>query len=279
MLLIVRRLGGRIYHCLRRQYQWHLSGVRYAGIRGVPADFPFSVHRHRTPLLRDLPGLEMRLQYNKIANLELAVPRLSGIILRPGETLSFWRLVGSPSRRKGYKPGMVLRNGRIEPGTGGGLCQLTNLLYWLTLHTPLTVTERWRHSYDVFPDVERTVPFGSGATCAYPALDLQIRNDTADSYLLRLELDQTHLAGEWLATGAPPYRYEVYQAAHHFEHRPGVGYLRHNILRRRVFDAAGAQVGDELVAVNKALMMYRPFLPEKICEKVADPCASRSGRS
>ena len=46
--------------------------------------------------------------------------------------------------------------------TGGGLCQLSNLIYWMTLHTPLTITERYRHSYDVFPDSNRTQPFGSG---------------------------------------------------------------------------------------------------------------------
>ena len=61
--------------------------------------------------------------------------------------------------------GMILRNGRVASGVGGGLCQMTNLLYWMTLHTPLTVTERWRHGYDVFPDSNRTQPFGSGATC------------------------------------------------------------------------------------------------------------------
>ena len=37
----------------------------------------------------------------------------------------------------------------------------------MTLHTPLQVTERYRHSYDVFPDADRKLPFGSGATCAY----------------------------------------------------------------------------------------------------------------
>ncbi|NLW08297.1 MAG: hypothetical protein GX036_00385 [Firmicutes bacterium] len=32
---------------------------------------------------------------------------------------------------------MVLDHGQIKPGIGGGSCQLTNLIYWLTLHTPL----------------------------------------------------------------------------------------------------------------------------------------------
>ena len=46
--------------------------------------------------------------------------RLDGIILRPGETFSYWRLIGKPSRRKGYKEGMVLFLGRIGGDIGGG---------------------------------------------------------------------------------------------------------------------------------------------------------------
>jgi vancomycin resistance protein VanW len=77
--------------------------------------------------------------------LQLAIARLNGLFLRPGETFSVWRLVGRPSKRKGYLPGMVLINGEMRVGYGGGLCQLSNLIYWMTLHTELTVIERFRH--------------------------------------------------------------------------------------------------------------------------------------
>ena len=85
----------------------------------------------------------MQYQYNKITNLRLAAARLDGVVLRPGETFSYWRLIGRPSRRKGYLDGIVLFCGTFRPGVGGGLCQLT-------------VVERYRHSYDVFPDCGRT---------------------------------------------------------------------------------------------------------------------------
>src|SRR5690606_11218439 len=112
-----------------------------------------------------LAGLDPHLQRNKVVNLRLAAASLDGVLLRPGERLSFWRLVGPPTRRRGFVEGLVLNQGALSVGVGGGLCQMTNLLYWMTLHTPLTVVERWRHSYDVFPDEGRTQPFGSGATC------------------------------------------------------------------------------------------------------------------
>ena len=65
--------------------------------------------------------------------------------------MSYWYLIGKPTAGKGYLPGMILRNGGYLAATGGGLCQLSNLIYWMTLHTPLTVVERHRHGYDVFP--------------------------------------------------------------------------------------------------------------------------------
>lgn len=44
----------------------------------------------------------------------------------------------------------------------------------MVLHSELTVIERWRHSFDVFPDVNRTIPFACGATLSYNYVDLQL---------------------------------------------------------------------------------------------------------
>lgn len=101
----------------------------------------------------------MYLQYNKIENLKIAIQRIDGLILKKGEIFSYWRNIGEPTKKKGYKMGMVLKDGKFEEDIGGGLCQLSNLVYWITLHTPLTIIERWRHTYDVFPDAKRSQPF------------------------------------------------------------------------------------------------------------------------
>ena len=65
-------------------------------------------------------------------NLRLAVEKLDGIIVYPQETLSYWKTIGKPSASKGYKKGMMLKDGTIVYGIGGGLCQLSNLLFWIT---------------------------------------------------------------------------------------------------------------------------------------------------
>lgn len=255
-----RVLLGPAARRVRRELQWRASGADFRVTPAPPDGFPHTVARHATPLLRPLSGLDLQLQKNKVVNLRLAVSRLDGLVLAPGRRLSFWREVGKPSYRKGYLDGMVLDHGRVRAGVGGGLCQLTNLLYWLTLHTPLVVVERWRHSYDVFPDAGRTQPFGSGATCAWPALDLQIENRGPLPWRLGLRVTETHLEGVWACSEPFPGAYELYEAEHRFTQAgPGV-YLRHNVLCRRRFDTAGAVVEDDVVAENHALTLYQPFL-------------------
>jgi vancomycin resistance protein VanW len=224
---------------------------------------PYMVKSHKTPLLRILKDVDMWYQYNKIINLKLAIKKLNGIVLQPGETFSYWKLIGKPSKRKGYVDGMVLYYGSFKPGVGGGLCQLSNLIYWITLHTPLTVTERHRHSYDVFPDSNRTQPFGSGATCAYNYLDLQIKNNTTQPFQLNVTVTETDLEGEWRSLEQPVYSYEIYEKEHKITHEYWGAYIRHNLIYRRVYNNQKKLIDDEYLTHNHALMMYEPFLEQK----------------
>lgn len=258
------RLGG-LYFQTKRYVSWFKPGQRYTKTRFAPDHrahaFPHVIVQHRTPLYRQLQNVDTWLQSNKVNNLTLAAACLDGVVLAPGETLSVWRLVGRPSRQKGYLPGMILVNGTMKIGTGGGLCQLSNLIYWMTLHTSLTVTERYRHQYDVFPDASRTLPFGSGATISYNYIDLQISNHTTRTYCLDLNLTNDHLMGQWLADTAEACNYEVFEQAHRITHHGGETFIRHNALWRRVVTAVGGDTYDEYITENHALMMYHPLLP------------------
>ena len=206
------KLGGA-YFSAQRKLRW-LSMRKHFARERSGEDLAYQAFSHHTPLMRKLKDVDMQLQRNKVTNLRLACARLDGLLLRPGETMSYWYLIGKPTAGKGYLPGMILRNGGYLAATGGGLCQLSNLIYWMTLHTPLTVVERHRHGYDVFPDANRTQPFGSGATCFYPYLDLMIRNDTQDTYQMRVRVGETNLEGEWRVSAALAERYEVVERNH-----------------------------------------------------------------
>ena len=252
---------GKAYYAVRRYALWRSPRYRWARERRRDS-LPYLQASHETPLLRQLRGEDMELQRNKVVNLRLAVEKLDGVLLRPGETLSYWRLIGKPSARRGYLPGMVLFLGRIGSDVGGGLCQLSNLIFWMTLHTDLTVAERYRHSHDVFPDAHRTQPFGTGATCAYPHRDLMIRNDTRETYQLRLRVGEENLEGEWLATAPPLHRFEIQERDARMDQAAWGGYVRHNAIWRRVFDRDGRFLEDQPLFTNDAIMMYSPLLPE-----------------
>jgi vancomycin resistance protein VanW len=255
----LRRRLGRIFYIWKRRAAWFFSGKKFARQRAKPLEI--SIFQHKTPLLRALKNVEMHLQYNKVTNLRLAAAKIDGVVLMPGETFSFWWLVGKPTARRGYLEGLVLREGRIATGIGGGLCQMGNLLYWMALHSPLTVTERWRHSYDVFPDEQRTLPFGSGATLAWNYIDLQLRNDTEQPFQLGVWLSETDLHGEIRSAAPLDFYYEVLEKEHVMSQEPWGGYARHNHIVRRVFEArTGTCLREETVAENHALMMYAPFL-------------------
>lgn len=89
---------------------------------------PFLVKRHSTRLIKKLGDSDMRLQLNKVENLKLVIPCLNGLVIRPGESFSFCRLVRKPMAKRGFLEGMELSMGKAQSGIGGGICQMENLL-------------------------------------------------------------------------------------------------------------------------------------------------------
>lgn len=256
----LRLIFGRQYYTFKKFLQWHFGGKNYA--KDISKDLkPHVIFTYSTPTLRKLKDVDMKLQHNKVTNLKLATKNINGIILKPGETFSYWKLIGKPTYKKGYLDGMVLcANGTFTSGVGGGLCQLSNLIYWMTLHTPLTVVERYRHSHDVFPDANRTQPFGTGATCSYNYLDLQIYNGTKNEFQLLVEVKEDMLVGQWRGNEPCKYKYEVYEREHSIT--PGFfgGYMRNNIIFRKVYNMYEELIDDEYVTENHAYMTYSPFI-------------------
>jgi vancomycin resistance protein VanW len=255
----LRSLLGKEYFILKRKIHWLFHSFDYAGkIKGV--NLAYSVIRHRSFLLRPLKNVDMYLQHNKVRNLQLAINKIHGVVILPGQTLSLWRLVGRPTKSKGYLNGLALENGRITKGIGGGLCQLGNLIYWMALHSPLSITERWRHGYDVFPDINRTIPFACGATLSYNYVDLQIKNNTNSTFQIDLWLDAEYLNGEIKGDIEPEALYSVFETDHHIKHQWWGGYTRHNKIWKRCQNKKTGICLEELVSENNAILMYPPLL-------------------
>jgi vancomycin resistance protein VanW len=260
----LRNFIGKEFFCLKRQLKWLRENSNFAKVN--PAiHFEHSLIKHQSFLLRPLKNVDMQLQHNKVTNLKIAIKHLDKVVIKPGQTFSIWRLVGRPTKRKGYLDGMILHNGKVLKGTGGGLCQLGNLLYWMALHTPLTIKERWRHSFDVFPDINRTIPFGCGATLSYNYIDLQLENNTDNTYQISLWLDNEYLNGEITCNADLKTSYEIYETDHQFQNQWWGGYTRHNRIWKKVTNLMDNSSTEELVTENHAVMMYNPMLEKKTC--------------
>lgn len=199
------------------------------------------VKSHSSPLMRRLQNVDPQLQANKKQNLLLVCRQLDGVIIGPGEIFSFWRWVGKPLAKRGYVEGMVIKNGHAARGIGGGLCQFSNALFWLSLHSHLEVIERHRHSFDLFPDDRRSVPFGLGATVSHGIKDLRFFNPSDCSYQIRCRVTDDDLHVELRIDQAQMVRFEVYETGGGYYQRPsGMVFRRNEVFRKN--SRTGAEV-------------------------------------
>lgn len=125
---------------------------------------------------------------NKIHNVKLAARLVEAIEVKPNEVFSFWRSVGRPSKKNGYKKGINIINGNIVEDYGGGLCQLSSIIYHAALVAGLAVVERSNHSVDLYQHQERYTPLGSDSAVFFGYKDLRLRNNLQAPVRFRFEI-------------------------------------------------------------------------------------------
>lgn len=108
-----------------------------------------------------------------IFNIEKAAASLSGHFLRKGETFSFNAVVGRAGEEDGYRKTQILSNGRLVPGYGGGVCQVSSTLYNALLQTEAEILER--HPHSGYSPTISYVPPGLDAAVNYGSKDLRFR--------------------------------------------------------------------------------------------------------
>ncbi len=243
---------------IKRIAEWYLDNKKYSKER-TTNKLSNRIKKHQSVLLKKLGDNNEQLQINKVTNLKIAVSKLDGIIIKPGETFSFCKLVGLPTKRKGYLLGMELTFGEARAGIGGGICQISNLIHWLVIHSPLTVTERYHHSFDPFPDDGRVLPFGSGATVFYNYRDYQFTNNTNHTFQINLWFSDKCLEGELRIDTELDYAYHVIEKEHQFLKIGGQYFRKNEIWRDKILKfESGKIVETELITKNFARVTYEP---------------------
>lgn len=217
---------------------------------------PNVVSTHSSNLIKKGKDIDVTLQENKAVNIKLASSKISGLVIYPGEVFSFWRTVGSTTKRKGYKDGRVLVNKKLTAGIGGGLCNLVNTIHCLVLHSPLDVIEFHSHSDALAPDNGKRIPFSSGTSVNYNYIDYQVKNNTGQPMQLLLWCDDEKLYGELRSEQALAQQYELLEEGHHF-HKEGEKYYRISKIYKLTLDKASGELLDKkLVLDNHSEVMY-----------------------
>jgi len=111
---------------------------------------------------------------NRVFNIELAIKKINGIIVKKGEIFSFNDTVGAMGEKEGFKEAIGFdTNGKKIKMFGGGMCQISSTIYNAALISNLEIVERHPHSRRVY-----YVPKDKDATVYYGSLDLKFKNNT-----------------------------------------------------------------------------------------------------
>ncbi|SFC94530.1 VanW family protein [Clostridium uliginosum] len=96
-------------------------------------------------------------------NIEIATKAINGTVLMPGEVFSFNEVVGPRTVERGYQEAGTYVANKVEPGIGGGICQVSTALYRAMMHANIRSVERRNHSMVVGyaqPGLDATVSYG-----------------------------------------------------------------------------------------------------------------------
>lgn len=116
---------------------------------------------------------------NRSTNIRLAVKKINGTVLMPGQSFSYNQTVGKRTVAAGFKVAAVYANGEVSEGVGGGICQVSSTLYNSVLLSNLEIVERHNHSFN-----PGYVPAGQDATVSWGGPDFKFKNNR--SYPIRI---------------------------------------------------------------------------------------------
>ena len=229
----------------------HLSYAQHQ----VKEKLSYCIYKVDSQLIKTGHGIDPTLQKNKAVNISLASKKLNGLLIYPGETFSFWHVVGKISKKAGYKEGRVIVGDKIESGMGGGLCNLANTIHRLVLHSPLEITECHYHSDALALDHHR-IPMATGTSISYNYMDYRFKNTTPYIIQLCIWCDDEKLYGELRSEHAFPWEYHLIEENYHFVKADDKYYQKSKIYREIFDKKTGKKIDCQLIRDNCSEVMF-----------------------
>jgi hypothetical protein len=135
----------------------------------------------------------------RVKNIARAARYLDGTLMAPGEVWSFNRTIGPRTLERGFIDAPVIVADEVEPGVGGGVCQVATTLFAAGVLGGLDVVKRRSHSRP-----SGYAPLGLDATVIDGEVDLQLRNPYPVPIIVHAFLPvPTRIRVEMLGIAAP----------------------------------------------------------------------------
>lgn len=133
---------------------------------------------------------------NRIHNIQTAIARYNGLLIKPNEEFSFVGALGEVDGNHGYLPELVIKQNKTELDFGGGICQVSTTAFRAAIYSGLKITARTNHAYPV----GYYNPQGMDATVYVPKPDLKFINDTPNYILIQTHIEGTILFFDFYGT-------------------------------------------------------------------------------
>lgn len=216
---------------------------------------PVTLFEAESKIINENSGFDIKYQYNKAHNLKLAAQTMDTLLILPGEVYSFYFCEKKTKHLGTYQEGLNLVDGKIVYSYGGGLCQLSNMIFWLLLHTPMTILERHGHEVAYFHAPIEGIPIGADATISEGWLDLKFKNETSQAFQLKIYFEEGMMKGAVLSDEKPKKTYEILNQTVRYVQK-GSDIIEEASVDRRTRDIETGEQSLDRLYVNKTCIKY-----------------------
>lgn len=132
---------------------------------------------------------------DRTVNLTTAANAINGTLIKPGEVFSLNGILGERTAAKGYREAGMILNGRLVKATGGGVSQISTVIYNLAWFSGVALTEHQAHSFYI-----SRYPAGREATVNWPTIDNKWTNTTPYGMLVQMWVSGSQVHGRMWST-------------------------------------------------------------------------------
>jgi hypothetical protein len=140
---------------------------------------------------------------SRVPNIRKAAEYLNGVVIGPGEVISFNRVVGPRTYERGFRDAPVIVADELEQGLGGGVCQVATTFFAASMLGGLQIVTRRSHSRP-----SGYAPLGLDAVVIYPEVDLRLRNPHPVPLMVHAVLPNQEMFRVELLGLEPPGKFE-----------------------------------------------------------------------